>query len=136
VQDGTRRYCDDLNCYRMGLATSKPGSIFTLTVDTSAVVRLVAQQQRSYPAAVLDKADLAVLYTQSPRGRLGIARLSCIANCACKSIVMDGVAKDGDGSAVMEVGRTEVSQVGRGLCVSCSAAVPQQNDSAGPAAER
>jgi hypothetical protein len=108
VQDGTRRYCDDLNCYRMGLTANKPGSSLILTVDSSAAVRRVVQQERLYPAAVLNMADLAVLYTQTPRGRLGVARLSCVANCACKAIEMDGVTKDGDGSAAMAVGRTEV----------------------------
>jgi hypothetical protein len=109
VQDGTRRYCDDMNCYRMGLTASKPGSAVTLTIDTSAAVRRVAQQPRSFPAAVLDKAQLAVLYTQSPRGRMGIARLSCVANCACSAIEMDGITGDGDGSAALAAGRTEVS---------------------------
>jgi hypothetical protein len=64
VQDGTRRCCDELNCYRMGLAANKPGSSFILTSDTSAAVRQAVQPQRKYPAAAFNTAELAVLYTQ------------------------------------------------------------------------
>jgi hypothetical protein len=78
----------------MGLTANKPGSSLILIVDTSAAVQQVVQQERLYPAAVLNMADLAVLYTQTPRGRLGVARLSCVANCACKAIEMDGVTKE------------------------------------------
>lgn len=110
VQDGTRRYCDDVNCYRMGLSSKQPGSVLTLTIDTSTAVRRVADRpNRSYPASDLDKTQLAVLYTQSPRGRLGIARLSCAANCACSAVEMDGMSSDGDGSAALAAGRTEVT---------------------------
>ncbi|WIA09726.1 hypothetical protein OEZ85_009106 [Tetradesmus obliquus] len=109
VQDGTRRYCDHYNCYRMGLTANRPGSALTLTVDTSSAVQRVAQQPKLYPAAALNKVQLAVLYTQVPRGKLGITRLSCVANCVCGEIEMDGIAADGDGSAALAAGRTEVT---------------------------
>lgn len=109
MQDGTRRYCDHYNCYRMGLTANRPGSALMLTVDTSSAVQRVAQQPNSYPAAALNKVQLAVLFTQAPRGKLGVARLSCVANCVCGEIEMDGIAADGDGSAALAAGRTEVS---------------------------